>query len=187
MVLGKQHSDGPKGLERGSYARDKTGAPPQGINHGYYNRGGNLLWMDIEYAVACMANSLHRHNAKPRGIIGVSRGGLIPAVMLSHLMEVPYICDLYSKTYSDKMLETTQLHWDPAAKDEINNPNNLVVDDIWDSGTTHQAFRQAFPDGTFATLFYKEKAAQPHSHMVVNFPGLALREGEWVKFPWEVK
>jgi hypoxanthine phosphoribosyltransferase len=67
---------------------------------------------------------------KPTVILGIARGGLIPATMLSHYYNVP--CYTYQYSLRD--------HSETKTNDEIlkiiANHNVLVVDDICDGGHT---------------------------------------------------
>ena len=67
---------------------------------------------------------------KYSGIYGIPRGGLVPAVMLSHKLKVPLLSTL----------------------SEVKNV--LIVDDISDTGKTLLEFKKRGYD--IATLFYKE-------------------------------
>ena len=69
-----------------------------------------ITWEEIESLVDDLALELHLKNIKFTKIHGLSRGGLIPAVLLSHKLSIPYT-------------------------DSIDE-NTLVVDDICDSGET---------------------------------------------------
>lgn len=65
-------------------------------------------------------------------IVGIARGGLIPAVMLSHRLDVPMRSVSWSTFHKDQMREHT---WDIA--DDISEGKCiLLVDDILDSGRT---------------------------------------------------
>ena len=72
-----------------------------------------LSWSDVEGVVQELAHGITNHLTDINYIHGLERGGMIPAVMLSHLLNIPY---------------THQPHY---------HPNQcLIVDDICDSGET---------------------------------------------------
>ena len=68
-----------------------------------------------------------------KDIFGLQRGGLIPAVMISHQLRIPM------------------------TKGTIST-NTLIIDDICDSGETIQKIKENFPKCQTATLYYKETA-----------------------------
>jgi hypoxanthine phosphoribosyltransferase len=94
---------------------------------------------------------------KYKYIYGIPRGGLIPATILSHILEVPVVdwTQLGSKTISEV----------------------LVVDDIVDSGGTIKKFEMY----DTATIFYKDKV----SDFVPTFFAHYAEEEDWIVFPWE--
>ena len=65
-------------------------------------------------------------------IVGIVRGGAIPAVCLSHRLEMPMKCVSWSTFHADQMKESA---WD-IAEDIQEGKRILVVDDILDSGRT---------------------------------------------------
>tara|TARA_B100001093_G_scaffold216852_1_gene208095 strand:+ start:774 stop:1091 length:318 start_codon:yes stop_codon:yes gene_type:complete len=64
-------------------------------------------------------------------IIGLSRGGLIPAVVLSHKLDIPVTPLVWSTRDSG---EKEIVEWIP--EDLINGAKYLIMDDIVDSGQT---------------------------------------------------
>lgn len=94
-------------------------------------------------------------------ISGIPRGGLIPAVIMSHAFGIKYIS--YS---SAKMLPK-----------EIRK-NVLVIDDIADTGhTLKEANELEFLTGTLAM--------RVGSKTTPNFYGELINDDRWLVFPWE--
>jgi hypothetical protein len=89
-----------------------------------------LTWEYIELAVDRLVSQIAASNTKIKNITGMKRGGLIPAVMLSHKMNIPYI-------------------------DKWENASTLIVDDICDSGETLKRYK--YPCLT-ATIHTKKTA-----------------------------
>jgi uncharacterized protein len=90
-------------------------------------------------------------------ICGIPRGGLIPAVMLSHRMKIPMTMDLIGDFRAGKKI--------------------LVVDDIADTGhTLSQIFQENM---AIATVF-----AKPTSKCEPDF--YAELTTEWIQFPYEI-
>ena len=48
-----------------------------------------INWRDFERMCTDLAINILKSGYKPDYIVGISRGGLTPAVMLSHLLSVP--------------------------------------------------------------------------------------------------
>jgi hypoxanthine phosphoribosyltransferase len=71
-----------------------------------------ISWDEIENAVESLAHQIRTSSFKPSYIKGIQRGGLIPAVLLSHKLNIPLITN------------------------GILDNSVLVIDDICDSGKT---------------------------------------------------
>ena len=92
-----------------------------------------LTWKEIDTLVTILKHKVLDKLPEIDSVTGIARGGLIPAVMLSHKLGVPYT--------------------------QAVGPNTLVVDDICDSGVT---LKDA-PGVYTATLHYKSSAiAKPN-------------------------
>jgi uncharacterized protein len=65
-------------------------------------------------------------------IVGITRGGLLPAVLLSHRLDVPMRTVSWSTFHKDQMRE----HAYDIAEDISEGKRILLVDDILDSGRT---------------------------------------------------
>jgi hypoxanthine phosphoribosyltransferase len=69
-----------------------------------------LSWGDLESLCKNLAEQIPHETPTVDSVHGIARGGLIPAVMVSHLTGLPYV--------------------------DVIGPNTLVIDDIADSGET---------------------------------------------------
>jgi len=87
-----------------------------------------LTWEQVDTLVTILKHKVLDKLPEIDSVTGIARGGLIPAVMLSHKLGVPYT--------------------------QAVGPNTLVVDDICDSGVT---LKDA-PGVYTATLHYKSSA-----------------------------
>lgn len=123
-----------------------------------------------------------RLNQKPSVIIGLTRGGLVPAVVLSHMMSVPMIAVSYS---SMKGRGEFKGYDGTLPTKDIPGKNILIVDDICDSGHTLLEISKYYTDlghdVQTATLFYKQGAVTRPTYHCQDLPF----DGGWVTFPWE--
>lgn len=95
------------------------------MNKVYYN------WEHIQDACIDLVHQLNKSNWKPDYIVGLVRGGLTPAVLLSQYTNIP----MYSlKICLRDQYETESNLW--MSEDAYNHKNILVVDDINDTGAT---------------------------------------------------
>ena len=119
-----------------------------------------LSWKDIDDAVESLIYQIKQSNTKITAIGGLPRGGLIPAVLLSHKMDIPFVSQANVKLVPG---------------------NILIVDDICDTGKTLKRFK--FEDNVYtATIHYKTSAEyKPH------FWFKLANENKWIVYPWEQK
>jgi hypoxanthine phosphoribosyltransferase len=117
-------------------------------------------WNDVNGAVLEIARSIIASHWRPDYIVGITRGGAIPAVMLSQFLGVPMrplqvslrdggecVSDLGMAEEAfgyvpDGDRETIGSRWDPSYRKNI-----LVVDDINDSGATIGWIKKDWPSG----------------------------------------
>ena len=87
-----------------------------------------VYWDDITVLVDELCHTIVTSGVQIKSITGIERGGLIPAVMISHKLNIPYVTKI--------------------------NKDTLVVDDICDSGETLKNIIAGYT----ATLHYKKTA-----------------------------
>jgi hypoxanthine phosphoribosyltransferase len=85
----------------------------------------------IKEMIGNITMQMHRDNWKPDYIVGLTRGGLIPAVYLSHYLNVPM--ETLKVSLRDNA-DTETNCW--MSEDAFNGKNILIVDDINDTGAT---------------------------------------------------
>jgi len=121
---------------------------------------------------------------KPDVIVGVSRGGWVPARLLSDLLENPNLANVKVECYMgiNEMKEVPTLTQSLSA--EVKGKKVLVVDEVSDWGKSltlvaaHVMERGAREVKT-ATLYYK-----PWSALKPDYYGVKTRR--WIVFPWEI-
>lgn len=129
-------------------------AAPQYINYSYDNMRQGLL--DI-------IRSMNLDDWKPDAVLGLTRGGLVPAVMMSHYYDVQMIPVNLSLRDFKSDFATVVNELDQSIKlDSKKFKNILVLDDILDSGETMKQLKDIFNmlekfshfNIKYATLFF---------------------------------
>ena len=123
------------------------------IKKHYYN------WADIEHACLNIALQMYNDNWKPDYIVGITRGGNVPATILSNMLNIRCEALKVSLRDDDSQLESNcwmsedafgYEHWklnkhnedilasagEPIVNIPISPKNILIVDDINDTGAT---------------------------------------------------
>lgn len=143
----------------------------------------SISWSEIETAIDSLACQIKFF--KPLLVVGISRGGLIPACMISHKLNLPMevvAASSYEGTRRTLQKPLVIEGWEPG----YNNDRTIVIDDIMDSGKTYQALIDECSGGAsvrfrFATLLDKTPRRYPdHTLFYAQVP-----KDVWVKFPWE--
>ena len=154
-----------------------------------------LHWNDIENQCNKITDSINHDSISVDAIIGLSRGGLVPATILAHKLHVREVLVHGYHSYDD---DTTTRHLDNAhgvmyqdvvydLMKGLSGKRILVVDDLCDEGITlhglikrlHKKFHKGAVHFYTATLYCKE-----HSVFKPDFVGEHCGK-DWLVFPWE--
>ena len=124
-----------------------------------------VSWTEYQGLVGKLARNIAVSGWRPDYIVGITRGGALPAVMLSHYLNVPMFPLAVSlrdheNTESNCWMaedafgyDSTSLQFDRDPMTHINEnlPKNiLIVDDMNDSGATINWIMEDWPSGCFA-------------------------------------
>lgn len=115
-----------------------------------------LTWEDIQKDINTLCDKLKTR--KFQFISGLPRGGLIPAVLISHKLDITY-----------KSLNLSKA---------IMEDKYLLIDDIADSGET--LIDKKYEGYVKATLHYKK-----HSLIKPDFYAREIPNDVWLVYPWE--
>ena len=119
-----------------------------------------LSWELIDELTDKIATEVSRNYKEIKFIYGIPRGGLIPAVILSHKLGIKLINEVFSHT--------------------------LVVDDIVDTGETMKIrLTEANIWGGTRNIVTTSLVTRTSAKFKPNITGMSLREDGWVCYPWE--
>ncbi len=143
-------------------------------------------WEEMRRDVNVLARDIVLDKFDPNVIVGISRGGLTPGVMLSHWFKKPF------KPVKSSIRDFPQ--WE----DYLPKPTDervLIVDDVCDSGETFQKMqgyikgpRKNQPlelpvDVRFASLWWNNECDfEPHYYAQECAKDT---EDIWINFPWD--
>jgi hypoxanthine phosphoribosyltransferase len=115
-------------------------------------------------------------------VVGISRGGLVPATIISYELELP-LTTIHVSSYEGKERKGIIGNMNQLF-DIPKNSKLLIVDDICDSGeTTNWVNKQLETEEIkheIACVFIKEQ----HKGKI-RFYGSVVPDDKWIVFPWE--
>ena len=116
---------------------------------------------------------------KPDLIVGITRGGLLPALHLSHALERPMM------TIQWQTRDANKCEYNQELQELIDTGKTVVfVDDINDTGRTFieisNKYHGARSNVHFMSLVKKKETLAHHATSA-----LSLDDERWIVFPWE--
>jgi hypoxanthine phosphoribosyltransferase len=118
----------------------------------------------------------------PDYIVGVTRGGLIPAVCLSHKLGLP----LETVQWSTRDFGAREIAFGLQLKHDYTHKKLLIVDDIIDNGLTMSQIKIRLPQAKTAALIYNNNQTLVEADYFGSVIDRSV-ETEWINFWWEKK
>jgi len=120
-----------------------------------------------------MIKEIRESDRKYNKVVGIARGGVIPAVIISHHIKLPFYCLEWSKDRPVMFDASAELDAD-----------TLLVDDIIDSGQTMVEIMEAYGKMDTATLIYNSD----QQLITPTYHGWRIDRNfipNWIDFWWE--
>jgi hypoxanthine phosphoribosyltransferase len=155
-----------------------------------------LTWQDIENHTQELLRRIHDDGWRPDYIVGLTRGGLVPANLLSQYLDVPMHCLRVSLRDGGDNDSESNL-W--MAEDAHNGKNILIVDDIndtgatldwiaedWSAGQNQERWRKIWGNTVRVAVLVDNDTS--HTTMPISYYSMDInKEADpcWIVFPWE--
>lgn len=129
-----------------------------------------IEWHDIDYKCQEILKDMAYRNTTVDAVVGVARGGMIPATILSYWLKVP-LKMLQISSFENDERKSIKDSTDVETENFIKDHRVLIVDDIYDTGQTADYINDMYPNALFVTLFDK-RIEDPNNEF-------------WYVFPWD--
>lgn len=140
-----------------------------------------ITWDNIHKDSIELAERISKQVDDLKGILAISRGGLVPAGIISYKLGIKNVETICLSSYNDSdQLVSTELISDPAYYKIGDGSGWMVIDDLYDTGSTYDRIKQLFPSSKFAALYSKNDDAHDKIIYVAKY-----FEFLWLVFPWD--
>ena len=112
-----------------------------------------------------LANIIHKAGA-PKRIVAVTRGGLVPASVISQFLDIREIHTIGLSSYDDMQKSEDIVEY--VCPDVEDSPDTLFVDDLVDSGHTHQYIKEKYPHSKIAVIYSKNPPCSLKAHDIIR-------------------
>jgi xanthine phosphoribosyltransferase len=113
-----------------------------------------------------------------KGIVAITRGGLVPAAILARELDCRVIDTVCISSYDHQNQREARI----LKAVEGDGEGWLIVDDLVDTGKTAKIVREMLPKAHFATIY-----AKPAGRPLVDTFVTEVSQDTWIFFPWDIE
>ncbi len=110
------------------------------------------------------------------GVIGIARGGLVPAVVVARELNLRLLDTICVASYEHQAQGTVRVLKAPPG----DGAGWVIVDDLVDTGATARVVRELLPKAHMATVY-----AKPAGRPLVDTFVTEVSQDTWIHFPWD--
>jgi xanthine phosphoribosyltransferase len=161
-----------------------------------------LTWHDVERQTQEILRQINLDRWRPDYVVGLTRGGLVPANLISQYLECPMETLKVSLRDGGEPESNLWMAEDAFGDNESGGKNILIVDDINDTGATLNYIKQDWQSGCFSNderwindvwgnnvrvaVLYDNESSK--SELNIDYSAVTINKAEedsWIVFPWE--
>ena len=143
-----------------------------------------ISWVELHRDARYLSEVLHA-KGDWKGIIAVTRGGLIPAALVARELDIRLVDTICVTSYDAGAAGVAaQVRGSVRVLKSVTGDGEgyLLIDDLVDTGRTAQVVRQLLPKAYFATLY-----AKPAGRAIVDTCVKEFKQTKWIHFPWDIE
>ena len=161
-----------------------------------------VTWQEVEGMCQNILRQIQHDNWRPDYVVGLTRGGLVPANLISQYLNIPMETLQVRLRDGDEKQCESNLWMSEDAYGYLDTPKQiLIVDDINDTGATLNWIKRDWEGNCFdhderwdyvwnkstrvATLYDNEVSK---SELAINYSSVTINKFAddcWIEFPWE--
>lgn len=138
-------------------------------------------WTEITELTCGISHKIKTNSWSPDIIIGITRGGLTPAVILSNTLDTPM------KTWEISLRDSGKIADCPLSESELREKNILIIDDLNDTGQTFITIENIIKKTSnikFAALINNKSSLFKDLDYFSEEIDKSI-DPAWIVFPWE--
>lgn len=113
-----------------------------------------------------------------RGIIAITRGGLVPAAIIARELEIRLIDTICVASYDHQAQSEVKV----LKSVDGDGTGWLIIDDLVDTGNTMRTVRKMLPKAHVAAIY-----AKPAGRPLVDTFITEVSQDTWIHFPWDLE
>jgi xanthine phosphoribosyltransferase len=148
-----------------------------------YNKDYPISWEELHRNARALAWRL-LDKGPWKGIIAITRGGLVPAAIIARELDIRLIDTICISSYGqlEAGVEASKQGQLRLLKGfDGDGEGFLLIDDLVDTGKTAKAVREMVPKATFATVYAKQAGKDTVDMYVTE-----VSQDTWIRFPWDM-
>ena len=147
------------------------------MSAGQYQKNFPVTWEELNRNAKALAWRLIEKGPW-KGIVAITRGGLVPAAIVARELEVRLIDTICIASYDDRNQGQLSILKGVAG----DGTGWLIIDDLVDTGRTAKTVRDMLPKAHFATVY-----AKPAGRPLVDTFITEVSQDTWILFPWDIE
>jgi xanthine phosphoribosyltransferase len=149
-----------------------------------HEKGFHVSWDQIHRDARALAWRLDGRGPDAgawKAVVAVTRGGLVPAMIVARELDVRVIDTISVKSYNHQAQAEARVLKAPQDSLMGDGTGILIVDDLVDSGKTLELVRRLYPQAHFAAVY-----AKPQGKPQVDSYVTEVSQDTWIFFPWDM-
>ncbi len=148
-----------------------------------YNRDFPVSWQELHRDAKALSWRLLELGPW-KGIIAITRGGMIPAAIIARELDIRLIDTICITSYEsgEDGQAQQQGEFNILKGVEGDGEGYILVDDLVDTGKTAEVVRKMVPKAHLATVY-----AKPEGRPQVDTFITEVGQDTWIRFPWDME